>query len=79
MKNNEDQCKVCQGAGTVINRYIPVCCGFALKEDYSRPGKEWSCPTCNRFYDIFDDYAEQAIDTMTDEQKAIASDRGWKV
>lgn len=60
--------------------HIPTCCGFALKDDMSVPGKEYVCPTCNTYYEEFDDYALwQSSLTMTVEQKKVAKERGWQV
>ncbi len=58
---------------------IPTCCGFALKDDMSVPGKEYVCPTCNTYYEMFDDFKYQSSLTMTDEQKKVAKERGWQV
>lgn len=59
---------------------IPTCCGFALEDDFSIPGKEYVCPTCKTYYEELDDSAIwQMASNMTDEQKKVAKERGWSV
>lgn len=56
---------------------IPHCCGEPLETNVSVPGKEYKCLVCGTFYEFFDGFVRKDPDSMTEEQKKLAKERGY--
>lgn len=58
-----------------------VCCSSdntPLVMDFSRPGKEWRCPTCGRFTEFFDDHKHLKPSQISETSKQAYIDAGGK-